>query len=421
MSEGKFGTWTAPESPVDIEYSLLVVDEIRQAVTEGFQRLSRGGIEVGGVLYGTVEGRSVRIAAVREIACEHARGPTFHLSDNDRALLNAQLERDREDPRLEGMTAVGWYLSHTRSEITLQQSDLETYDSFFPAPWQVTLVVRPGRAGVMRAGFFVRESDGHIKTDRSHLDFVFPDRMAGVLDRAPRQRATQVGREPPSYPAPERRPQERFNPPLDAGDAEPAPDVPYRKPGLLEPEYAPYPDAHRKIPWTVIGVVAAAAILAILGLRYFESRMTAEPISLAVSEKDGQLQIRWNRASNTITSAARGSLEITDGREKQDVALTPQELALGNFTYARKTGDVRVRMLVAGSGRQIEEGSRFLGKEPEVVDSNELDLLKVQRDALQDEVTRLREQNSQQTERIQQLERTLTVMRTRMGISQSGR
>ena len=160
ISEIKFGTWTAPESSVDIEYSLVVIDEIRQAVTEGFQRLSRGGIEVGGVLYGSVEGRTVRITALREIACEHARGPTFLLSDNDRALLTAQLERDRQDPRLEGKTAVGWFLSHTRSEITLQQGDLETYDSFFPAPWQVTLVVRPGRAGVMRAGFFVRESDG---------------------------------------------------------------------------------------------------------------------------------------------------------------------------------------------------------------------------------------------------------------------
>jgi len=420
MSESKFGTWTAPESPVDIEYSLVVIDEIRQAVTEGFQRLSRGGIEVGGVLYGTVEGRAVRIMALREIACEHARGPTFLLSDNDRALLTAQLERDREDPRLEGMTVVGWYLSHTRSEITLQQGDLETFDSFFPAPWQVTLVVRPGRAGIMRAGFFVRESDGSMKADRSYRDFVFPDRLAGVLDRPPRERAPQAPREPADSPPGRRRP-ERFIPQPENGDIEPTPDAPYRRLGLLEQEYAPYPDPHRKIPWTVIGVVAATAILAILGLRYFESRVTSEPISLAVSERDGQLQIQWNHSSNTIAKATRGALEITDGQEKQNVALTPRELASGNFTYSRKTGDVQIRMLVAGSGGQMEEGSRFLGKPPEVADGNELDMLKVQRDALQDEVTRLREENSQQTQRIQQLERTLTVMRTRMGISQSAR
>ena len=190
MSETAFGTWTVPASPVDIEYSMVVIDEIRQAVTEGFQRLSRGGIEVGGILYGTVEGRRLRIMAVRDVVCEHARGPTFHLSENDQGLLAAQLERERGDPRLDGMVAVGWYLSHTRSEITLQQSDLDTYNAFFPEPWQVTMVIRPGRAQAMRAGFFVRESDGTVKTDQSYHDFAFPDRLAGIFDRPSRDRSS---------------------------------------------------------------------------------------------------------------------------------------------------------------------------------------------------------------------------------------
>src|SRR6266849_4164333 len=194
MSDVKFGSWSVAESPITIEYSLVVIEEIRHEVAEGFQRLSRGGIEVGGVLYGSREGRTVRIMAMREIACEHARGPTFHLSGNDRALLTAQLEREREDPRLSGMTVVGWFLSHTRSEITLQQSDLETYGKFFPEPWQVTMVIRPGRASTMRAGFFVRESDGTVKTDHSYHDFQFPDRLAGMLDRPPRERAAQSDR-----------------------------------------------------------------------------------------------------------------------------------------------------------------------------------------------------------------------------------
>src|ERR1035441_5387436 len=114
MSEVKFAAWSVAESPITIEYSLIVIEEMRHAVAEGFQRLSRGGIEVGGVLYGTREGRAVRVMAMREIACEHARGPTFHLSDNDRAALTAQLERDKEDMRLEGLLVVGWFLSHTR-------------------------------------------------------------------------------------------------------------------------------------------------------------------------------------------------------------------------------------------------------------------------------------------------------------------
>ena len=408
MRESKFAAWTAPPSPVDIEYSLVVIDEIRAVVTEGFQRLSRGGIEVGGILYGAVEGRTVRISSMQPIACEHARGPTFHLSANDQDALTAQLEQNREVYRLQNMIAVGWFLSHTRSDITLQEGDLDTYNQFFPEPWQVTLVVRPGRAGSMRAGFFVRESDGSIKTDHSYQDFLFPERQSTVLDR-PRERGPQPRGAEPLYPRPESIADER--PPESLYQSEEPPAE----------EYAPYPDAHRKIPWAVIGIIVAAAVVAIVGLRYFGSYMNAEPISLAVSERDGQLQIQWNRSSSTVVRASGGTLEITDGQEKERLVLTSKELATGNLTYARKSGDVQIRMVVAGSGGQTEEGSRFIGLPPEGADGNETGLMKVEKDALQDEVTRLREQNAEQADRIKQLERTLTVMRTRMGISQGGR
>ena len=77
MSDSKFGIWSPAESPIAVEYSLVVIEEIRHEVAEGFQRLSRGGIEVGGVLYGVRDGRAVRVMAMRPIACEHARGPAF--------------------------------------------------------------------------------------------------------------------------------------------------------------------------------------------------------------------------------------------------------------------------------------------------------------------------------------------------------
>src|SRR6266852_3682485 len=117
MSDAKFGSWSVAESPITIEYSLVVIEEIRHAVSEGFQRLSRGGIEVGGVLYGVQEGRTVRVLAMREIGCEHARGPAFLLSDKDRDALTEQLAQDAQDSRLEGMICAGWFLSHTRSAI----------------------------------------------------------------------------------------------------------------------------------------------------------------------------------------------------------------------------------------------------------------------------------------------------------------
>src|ERR1700691_3708753 len=200
MSDTKFGSWSVAESPVSIEYSLVVIEEIRHEVAEGFQRLSRGGIEVGGILYGTREGRTVRVLAMRPIACEHARGPAFLLSDKDRVALNEQLVRDKDEPNLDGLISVGWFLSHTRSEIALTESDLEIYSIFFPAPWQVSLVIRPGRGGSMRAGFFVREADGTVRAERSYLEFNFPDRLAGGLDRSQdRGLRERPGRKVPSF------------------------------------------------------------------------------------------------------------------------------------------------------------------------------------------------------------------------------
>src|SRR5580700_7138006 len=151
MSEARFGSWSASQSPVTIEYSLVAIEEIRQEVSEGFQRLSRGGVEVGGILYGSRDGRTVRVTAIRPIACEHARGPAFQLSDTDREMLSEQLECEPEDPHLADLICVGWFVSHTRSGIALTDLDQEIFSKYFPAPWQVTLVIRPGRGGTMRA------------------------------------------------------------------------------------------------------------------------------------------------------------------------------------------------------------------------------------------------------------------------------
>lgn len=419
MSDTKFGSWVVPEGRTAIEYSLVVIEEIRQAVAEGFQRFARGGIEVGGILYGTYDGSTARILAVREIACEHAAGPSFALSDKDRAALTEQLERDRKDPRLEGFQPLGWFVSHTRSEIMLSPADQETFEAFFPELWQVTLVVRPGRIGAMQAGFFVREADGTVKTERSYRNFDFPDRIALPADRPPREHLSG-GDQRPSSPSSQ-------HDAAPAAQPEPAGAAPEPRefvflgsqipPSNIAPDYAPY-ERRRRWPWVLAGVVVlTAAIVAVIGLRYFGAQPAAEPISLAVYERDGQLRIEWNHDAGPVRGASAGKLEIVDGPERRSVPLTAADLARGSFTYARTSGDVQVRLEVQNAGgEKTQEASRFLGTPPRAADANELDTAQLERDALKDEVTRLRTQNATQAERIQQLERTLTILRARLGI-----
>jgi len=155
-------------------------------------------------------------------------------------------------------------------------------------------------------------------------------------------------------------------------------------------------------------------------MKYFGPQLNAEPLSLGMIEQNGQLQIQWNRASRSILNAASGSLEIVDGQDKRDIPMNHNELTQGSFTYVRQSGDVQVRLTVTGSGGQpMVEASRFLGASPPSApgDSNETDALKLERDALQDEVTRLRLQSGQQAARIQQLERTLLILQSRLGIT----
>jgi proteasome lid subunit RPN8/RPN11 len=412
MSDVKFASWSVAESPITIEYSLIVIEEIRHAVAEGFQRLSRGGIEVGGVLYGTREGRTVRVLAMRPITCEHARGPAFLLSDKDRMSLNQQLSSDAEDPHLEGLIAVGWFLSHTRSEITLSDSDLELYSIFFPAPWQVTLVVRPGRGGAMRAGFFVREADGTVKSERSYLEYNFPDRLAGVLDRAPGPRPERVQGE--------RRMNNRAEAITSSGAAAAArremqQPLEIAAPTFGQPRFVPSGPPKKKWPW-LLGWAVVVIFAAVFGLRYWMMRPVTEPIALAVVEHEGQLHIEWNHASRPVTAAVRGTLVINDGSNTQTFALSPRDLTAGNYTYDRKTGDVEVRMSVEDAeGGKVQEASRFVGQAPVKIDQNEVSELRKKRAELEDEVERLKRANGQQNEKIQQLQRTLQIMQSRVG------
>ena len=384
----------------------MVIEEIRHEVAEGFQKLSRGGVEVGGILYGEREGRTIKILGMRPIACEHGRGPAFLLSDADRQLLEEQLGHELEDPRLAGMICLGWFLSHTRSEIVLSDSDLEIYEKHFNAPWQVTLVIRPGRGGSMRAGFFVREHDGTVRRESSYLEFNFPDRLAGVLDRAPRGERAPGPRRPPVY----------FR---ESSAAAVQPDQPPPLDPVPGPQLLPAPPPRFKWPW-LVAWGALVLVLVILGLRYFVITPRPDPLKLTLIERDGQLQIEWNHVARPVLSAVRGSLSIRDGHGRDGQAprtfsLTPQDLEHGAFTYQRTSDDVEVRMSVeSAGGEKAEETSTFLGLAP-VKSDEKVKAAETERDGLQAEIDRLRKENAAQAGRIQELERNLKILQSRLG------
>jgi hypothetical protein len=161
--------WETPLCPFTIEFDTDRLDEIRLAVVDAFYAVPRGGLEIGGVLYGKVNQRNLLICDYRRIGTEYLTGPSFRLSDRDQAGLWALLTETRfKDPDIQPL---GWFVSRTRSGIELRERDLDIYQRFFPEPQHVVLVLKPDSRGKVRGGYFFRAADGSVKAEASVSEF----------------------------------------------------------------------------------------------------------------------------------------------------------------------------------------------------------------------------------------------------------
>ncbi|MDQ6664012.1 MAG: hypothetical protein M3Z23_06425 [Acidobacteriota bacterium] len=194
--------WETPPCPFRIEFPPATLDEIGRAAVDAFYLVPRGGVEIGGILFGATENGCVRIESWRTLPCEYALGPSFTMSGKDRRGLTALLKETGET----GLEPVGWFHSHTRSDIELSPADVELYDSFFPGKRQIALVVRPAHLEPARAGFFFRDSQGRMETAASYREFTVDAasflKMGAVKPSRPVRRNLQCASPEPAGPEP---------------------------------------------------------------------------------------------------------------------------------------------------------------------------------------------------------------------------
>jgi len=299
--------WRAPDFGFTVEWPVAVLETVRAEAQDGFFALPHGGLEAGGVLWGTHRSGRVRILAVRPLACEHARGPAFTLSANDHTRLATMLA---EGP--EGMQPVGWYHSHTRSDLCLSPADVEIHNRYFPKPWQVALVVRPHAIDPMRAGFFFREKDGSMHAESSYEEFVLQPTVAAAA------------------PTPA-----------------PAPELKERPPNRVR-----LPDHRlRGLVWAILALAAAVAAFAVRG------GYRPDAPWLMTYDLDGQLEIRWQ------ADASAGKLEISDGADRTILDLDRRQLLAGALTYVRQSPRVDVHLMLRDRrGAAHEAFATFLGQ-----------------------------------------------------------
>lgn len=341
-------TWVEPESGVwviegrspRIEYSLKLMEEICGAAMSGLRKLSRGGIEIGGVLYGEHDANVVRIRAWRPIDCEHGKGPAFLLSLTDIEALEGLLRNS--DPALEGLRPVGWFVSHTRTGINLRAEDQAIFEHSFPEPWQVTLVLHPVRHRGTDAGFFFREPDGALQTASSAKVF----RVAAFASLS-----SPAEPPPPVAPLQRRRQPREQRPPLMPAAPE------QESPGPAEIRRT----GSRRLMMALWILLLLS--LAGVGAYYFHFTGRAPVLGFRLFDIDGEMHLEWDQNSPALQGAARGELTITDGAKKVTWVLTSEILRQGRFVYMRTSDDVEARLTIFRRNRTVaSESSRFLGQ-----------------------------------------------------------
>ena len=389
-TEIALGEWIAPQCPFRIEYSARVLDDIRLAVVDAFFSLPRGGAEIGGILLGQHDDDRVSITGFEPLDCEHAMGPSFTLSPRDQArLAEITAAATRNPPHRQ---PVGWYHSHTRSEIFLSDADQELHNRYFPEPWQVALVLKPHTFEPTRAGFFFREPDGSIHGATSYQEFrldPLPLRPGSGNGSAAAHRGTQVAAlelpAPDPPPAPPAKGKGRV-PITREVVTDPLVGSPNGQPAPTETSELDVPDfgqMKQERTWRGFKAVAILAIgLAAGGVGYQTRQywlpqvltkaravLPKEPnsyVSLSVSDDNGQLKIQWDRNAAAVRNALEATLQIIDGNTApQAVRLDSAHLASGGFTYARQNERVDVTMIATEpDGAIVKEQTSFLGKLP---------------------------------------------------------
>ncbi|HPQ13871.1 MAG TPA: hypothetical protein PLP04_01515 [Bryobacteraceae bacterium] len=332
--------WSVEGHAIRVVYWASVLEEIRAEAVAGYCKFPRGGVEVGGILFGRLEDGVTRILAFRPVPCEYKFGPSYRLSERDGQAFADALRALETDPLLAGLEPVGWYVSHTRSEVCLSEQDLELHNRHFPKAGQVALVVRPESFGTSRAGFFFREANGKIRCESSYGEFALPVRATKKRSAA-REVIT-----PENAPAP------RAETTISKRDrARPARARVNRRRFLL---------------WGAVAVPVLAVIAMTSALMLRERKQPAsQSLALSALDVNGQLQIAWDRMAAPVLQAAGGSLEIVDGGKRVVLPFNAAALRRGSVTYTRKSGLVEVRLIVnPPDGKPVQELVRFVGAMP---------------------------------------------------------
>jgi hypothetical protein len=381
-----FYEWSVPGGSFSIQLSYDVIDRMSADIMKGFWSLPKRGAEIGGILLGRfAEGESVIIDDYEQVSCEHRRGPSYVLSEPDRRKLEKTLRKGRGARQV-----VGFFRSHTRLGLYLDQDDRSVIESYFSSPGHVFLLVRPDSGGAGVAGFFFWE-EGDIHRQSTYREFPFSTEKLREPAETP-ARAQAPAPALPAAPAPvlvRRTPAPEALPPDVPGPEPPAPESPVLAVDLSGPQRdmpaqqsragsnpasvmpASRPPRREALRGARLAIGALAGLLLISAgvIEYYVVRPPAAPVRvrsaplLQVRQNGAYLMVNWDRNAEAVRNAARGVLSITDGTYSRDLILDRRQLESGSLAYLPLGNDVNFRLKLFAPKGTVDESLRVLTAE----------------------------------------------------------
>jgi protein TonB len=174
--------------PLSVLLNSQVITSLNDAITASAHAQPGRGEEVGGILLGTVVRRSldapvVRVESFEPVESEHRRGSSYVLSDRDKNRVAHRLVWWNKHHK-QKLQPVGFYRTHTRRGLYLDNDDFSVLRSYFPEPESVFLLVRLS-PGAQRVGGFFFWADGDVHRERSYLEFPFDPERLKLIQQAP--------------------------------------------------------------------------------------------------------------------------------------------------------------------------------------------------------------------------------------------
>jgi len=367
LTDVDFAIWSAPGTPFRVLYPPALFQEIDFVVNEGYRSIPYGGVEIGGLLFGRKGPMPARIEAFRTIECEHVFGPSFVLSERDLTALGDQIKGAETDLELSGLECIGWFISHTRKSLAMDDRESALFDRFFPEAGKLTLLIKPERFKPTRFGFVVRGADGRIEKDVTQHAIILP-----LSGRTAREANAPI----PSIPAPLEKP---VAPPAPIAEAEkpvPSPATAEAVTSLatLPARSAPPPieemrrrlSAHlqsaqlapfdarstheqstrrmrergtRSDARPAIALVMAAALGCAVGCWGY-LQLPSAIIPLSIRSQPPTLLVSW--PPQQTRDAAYAAIRVDDG---EPVALSSAEKSAGEAAIGAATGNIKIEVI----------------------------------------------------------------------------